>query len=55
MHLVDDVDVFLVYSWGAVLYKFLVLETHGAKKRLSEKICNDVRLSVDAHGFMNVL
>lgn len=55
MHLIDDVDAFLSYPWGVASYEYLVLETHRAKKSLSDNNCEGATLNMDAHGFVTVL
>lgn len=55
MHLIDDVEWFLSYPWGAAAFEFLVRETHEAKRKLVLKVADGARLSVDAHGFITAL
>lgn len=55
MHLVDNIDVFMACPWGAVAYEYLVLETHRAKLKLSEKQWCGAKLVVEAHRFISAL
>lgn len=55
IHLMDNLDLFLAYPWGAVSYEFLVLETHRAKLKLAKKQRLGAKLAVEANGFITAL